>query len=131
MKVQTIFLNLIQGVKNALQESKDYTDNATAELTDSGWLSAGNLIRYRKKNGVVYITGRSAGDQSLPASTYVTLATLPSEYRPTESIRIGSDASGDGAIGITALVSTEGYIRIWSSAKNSYWNIFGSFPVGG
>lgn len=34
MKVQNIFLNLIQGIKNALQESKDYTDASVDSITD-------------------------------------------------------------------------------------------------
>lgn len=134
MKVYTILKNLWKSARSYsdsnLQTAKAYTDSKTAELTDSGWKELSTYVQYRRKNGVVYITGRSAGGQSLPASTYVTLGTLPDGYRPSQEVRIGSDTSG-GNYQILAAVTSGGLVRIWASSANAYWDIFGSFPVGG
>ena len=131
-------LNLAKRLKDAvahsddnLQEAKDSTDTKTTELTDSGWQELTPTVQYRKKNGVVYISGRSAGQQTIPASTYYTLGTLPEGYRPTIEVRLGADTSGDNGFEIVALATPSGLVRIWCSGARSYWDIFGCFPVGG
>lgn len=54
MKLYTILRNLIQSIKNALQEAKDYTDSIISAQTIIGETSGWNWIKY--ENGIAIAT---------------------------------------------------------------------------
>ena len=104
-------------------------------LTDSGWIFAtgqlGSPVKYRKKNGWVYIFVTSATTADIPANTFTTVFTLPEGFRPSGtngSVRLASDAAG-GTRYTTAIVNEDGNVQIHHTATSKYFNIMGSFPV--
>lgn len=122
LKVQEI-LEIIRDIKEALY--------------DSGWIKTegtlGSVVRYRKKNGWVYIHIAST-TSNVTAKVWTTVFTLPEGFRPadlgSESIRIGFDSAGGTHFG-TVAVYANGEIKLYQTSTTRYFNILGSFPVGG
>lgn len=117
LKVQEI-LETIKSIKEALY--------------DSGWIEYAEdiqTVKYCKKNGFVtlWIYNNPTG---INAKTWTTVFTLPEGFRPTMDIRIASDTSS-GDLFCTARVLTNGDVQIYLSIYQRYFNISGTFPVGG
>ena len=123
-------------VRRKIQEITDNIKRIKEALYDSGWITTtgtkGSPVKYRKKNGWVYIFVTSA-TSDIPANTFTTVFTLPEGFRPSGvsgSIRLASDAAG-GARYTTAIVTEAGEVQIYITASSRYFNITGAFPVGG
>ena len=55
-----------------------------SNLTDSGWQTIADYYQYRKLNGVIYVRKKNTTQISI-TSSFSTLFTLPTGFRPTES----------------------------------------------
>lgn len=120
-----------------VQEILESIKSIKEALYDSGWIETtgtkGSPVKYRKKNGWVYVFVTSATTGDIPANTFTTVFTLPEGFRPSGvsgSIRLASDAAG-GARYTTAIVGTDGNVQIYQTGASRYFNITGAFPVGG
>lgn len=127
---------MLDEVRRKIQEITDNIKSIKEALYDSGWIittgTKGSTVKYRKKNGWVYVCVLSS-TSDIPANTFTTVFTLPEGFRPVgngSSIRMGSDAAG-GARYTTAIVTEAGEVQIYITASSRYFNIMGSFPVGG
>ena len=127
---------MLDEVRRKIQEITDNIKSIKEALYDSGWIEAtGNLgtkVKYRKKNGwvSVHIT---TGTSNIPANTGTKVFTMPEGFRPTSvpsSLRLASDAAG-GARYTSAWIESGGAIYIYQTAASAYFNVMGSFPVGG
>lgn len=121
LKVQEI-LETIKSIKEALY--------------DSGWIEAtgsyGSKVKYRKKNGwvSVHIT---TGTSSIPANTGTLLFTMPDGFKPSSlptSLRLIGDGAGS-TTNVDGWIDSSGRIYIYRTAAGMYFNVAGSFPVGG
>lgn len=119
-----------------VQEILETLKSIKEALYDSGWIEAtgtkGSPVKYRKKNGWVYVFVTPA-TSAIPANTFTTVFTLPEGFRPSGTggpIRLASDSAG-GARYTTAIVDESGNVQIHMTASSQYFDITGSFPVGG
>jgi hypothetical protein len=104
----------------------------TALTADSGWTSL-NPLYYRKVGNIVYLTSNalSTAVSSIPATTWTTICTLPSGFRPDRRIdaaaSLGYNADVPGAIRI----GTGGVVEVWASAAvaSPYITFSTSYPV--
>lgn len=84
--------------KTAIAQGAAFTLNTNytagtvgSELEDTGWqtttaTSAGGSVKYRKVNGVVFVTRNVSG--TIATNTWTTLGTLPQGYRPTSLMQV-------------------------------------------
>jgi hypothetical protein len=100
-----------------------------AEIADTGWLTLNNYIKYRKKNGLVYVIGECSGSVNLTVNGYKTVGTLPTGYRPSTSVPFAVDFMGGNASNTTALISSNGAIDIYTTNATSYWRFSATFPI--
>lgn len=99
-------------------------------VSDTGWIELNTVIKYRRKNGVVYFNGYSNNKVGLTANDYKTVGTLPVGFRPTiEEVKFSVDAMAGDAKNMTAKIGTDGNIRIYAPSAYAYWRCNGSFPV--
>lgn len=133
-KIEDTPINIINNLTTAsaglgmldAYQGKVLNDN----FSDSGWIELNTVIKYRKKNGVVYFNGYSNNTTGLTANDYKTVGTLPTGYRPTiEEVNFSVDAMSGDAKNMTAKIGTDGNIRIYSTSTTAYWRCNGSFPV--
>lgn len=108
------------------------TSTLSAKLTDSGWKTLkadgtytfydiSNAIKYRLKNGMIYIEGKLSRFGASTGTT-VTIGTLPSGYRPTIEIRTAIpcvDYTYATAKGVIVYISTTGVLSIYKSFEDS------------
>ena len=97
--------------------------------SDNTWLYLNGVIRYRKKNGIVFITGDSANEVQLSPKIYNVVGTLPEGYRPSRSITITLGLKGTSDSQLTAYIGTDGKINLYTSVSTKYWRCGASFPV--
>lgn len=103
------FLNLLaDSTSAAIAADRVRLTAAEALLGDSGWInatlgggwgtSAGLTAKYRRKNGVVYLTGRLSGGAA------GTMFTLPAGFRPAQAclfiVANGTNATSPAAVTI-------------------------------
>lgn len=114
-----------------VQEILETIKNIKEALYDSGWIELNNEVSYRKKNGIVYVTGESAGSKGLSAGAYTEIGALPVGYRPNQTINgIAVDAYGGSQL-FTGYIGSGGGIMIYAVSHTNYWRMSASFPVGG
>ena len=85
--------------KAAIANGATFTENTNYETVtagalnynkDTGWMTLNTYLRYRKIGDVVYVEITS--DSYTPStSSWVTLGTLPSGYRPNVNVRVCLD----------------------------------------
>lgn len=88
--------------------AKSHTHTEYLSKEDSGWRTSG-ICKYRKKNGWVEVDVYSSSYNI--DTSYTTLMTLPSGYRPTQTLYAsGVDASG--TVGTVLYVNTSGTVGL-------------------
>lgn len=118
-----------------------YESNAVG-ISDTGWitipyeagytLGTGGPLRYRIREGVVYIQGGATG--SFTSGSYKTVATLPEVARPSaDQVRAGA-AGSSGRAGLYEVNKT-GEIKFafnaWGSSSAPTWMAMNcSYPLG-
>jgi len=86
---------------NNIEDGLEDVDTRVTTLeADTGWqdisyasgysAGTGDPLKYRVKNGIVYIKGYVTG--TFASGTYATVATIPASITPTEAIRGGAAA---------------------------------------
>lgn len=87
-------------------------DTGWANLSYASGFTSGNAgqLKYRVKNGIVYITGGASGTFTQGTYTTVNSGLIPEKYRPIQNMRVG--ACGSGARPCIAEVTTDGSIRL-------------------
>lgn len=112
------------------------------EENDTGWIvltsaadATRGYVKYRLKNGVVYVVGNSwNGGINLPADTTVKFGTLPEGFRPKnidEIMTIGTKRDYSG-YEIQASVNSNGEVLAWclhSGKSTEFWGFSMSYPV--
>lgn len=110
------------------------------EENDTGWLvltsasdATRGYVKYRLKNGVVYIYGNSLGGISLPTDGTVFLAgTLPASCRPSEEISTIGSRKDYAGYEIQVISQPDGKVLITNLYKNhptAHWGFSMSYPV--
>ncbi len=105
----------------------------SAKLEDAGWIPVNANIKYRKKAGIVTITGNSDGEITLPKfDDTVTVATLPEEVRPTVQILTLATPKSSSGYATQVRIFVEGQVSLCNLNPNttsSYWGFTVSYPV--
>lgn len=110
------------------------------EENDTGWLvltsasdATRGYVKYRLKNGVVYIYGNSWGGISLPTDGTGFLAgTLPASCRPSEEISTIGSRKDYAGYEIQVISQPDGKVMITNLYKDhntAYWGFSMSYPV--
>lgn len=119
MSSEAITRNDLKNILNGLGASIPYEDTGAKQLT------AG--IKYRRKNGIVFVDCYASNATSLTTS-YQTLGTLPEGYRPSETqyTPIGINNANVGV----AYISNAGVVgaKTFSGTTAYYWFHF-AYPV--
>lgn len=103
------------------------------KLEDTGWINLGSNARYRKKSGIVTITGNSDGELSIPKfDGTITLGTLPVDCRPDSNILSVATSKASTGYLLQVRVFPAGQVSITNLNPNSaatYWGFSLSYPV--
>lgn len=101
---------------------------ANLETVDTKVVYSPSYCYLRKKAGVVYVYGHSAGGLQLTGDgQWHSLTTIPSGYRPADDVYFaGANATG---VAISFHISTNGTIEYVLNANTSYWNYGASYLV--
>lgn len=123
-------------IKQCLTDIRDFCSDLKSKLVaateDTGWKTLNSQIKYRRKNGVVYVVGESAGSKPLSAKQYTTVGTLPVGFRSSIQIEgLGVDAYGGAGNDFTSFITTSGEIKIYANNGTAHWKFTTSFPAGG
>ena len=139
MKVFNLLLNLVQVIKNALQESKDYTDTLFSNIADYIISDTSNYIRF--KNGLVIQWGNlgvGIGQGAMYADTTIT---FPVEFANTGYQVLYGGITSTGAqynvpVPVTHTKNTKTCtVRVWRNIATAYdgqpWFSWLAIGVGG
>lgn len=109
--------------------SSGWSDWTVVDLrTDASWVSAWPIY-YRRKNGIVFVNGDSTNGEKLPANTYTTVYTLPSEYAPSTSIKFICSPYGNNQT-IIGQILTNGSIQLYPvNFETEYWAFNVTYPI--
>ena len=104
-----------------------------SKLEDTGWINLGSNARYRKKAGVVTITGNSDGEVVIPKfDGTITVGTLPEDCRPDDNILAVATSKSTSGYLLQVRVFATGQVSITNLNPNttaSYWGFSLSYPV--
>ena len=116
---ETITRTDLTNILNTLGTGVPYEDTGTKSLSYG--------IKYRRKNGFVFVDCYCAGDITLNTN-YQTLATLPEGYRPNDTLYVPMGSNGS-SVGV-AFVTSAGAIgaKTFSGTATYFWFHF-SYPV--
>lgn len=95
---------------------------------ESGGSSFNDWVKYRKRNGIVFICGTCSGEQEV-GNDWVTIINLPEDYRPTIDVPFvihnrGANADGYGD------VQSSGAVRLRNTlATMGYYEFSVSYPA--
>lgn len=92
-----------------------------SKLTDSGEKSDIPNIKYRKKNGIVFVTCYIPGSKTINTS-YQVLGTLPDGYRPAAGTLYGNAGTNSANVGVF-YINDSGTIgaKVFSGTTSYYW----------
>lgn len=109
-------------------------DKNNKEINDTGWIDLNEYVKYRKKNGNVYVTGNVSGD--LPLGTdenYISLGTLPEGFRPGNiDIPFAYHCVGGDNSYQSSYIRSSGNIALYRKSSQgvaNYYSFSVSFPV--
>lgn len=112
--------------------SREVSD-LNSKLEDTGWINLGSNARYRKKSGIVTITGNSDGELPIPKfDGTITLGTLPVDCRPDSNILAVATSKASTGYLLQVRVFPTGQVSITNLNPNSdvaYWGFSLSYPV--
>lgn len=86
-------------------------------------------MKYKVKNGFVYVQGESSNVLQLPFQEYVTIGTLPEGCRPATIIIFTPNSMG-GSATLYGRIEKNGDLKLYSSAVTAYWSYGFMFPLG-
>lgn len=100
---------------------------------DTTWKSGGSSfndwVKYRKRNGIVFICGNCAGEQ-IVGDDWVTMLNLPEGYRPTVDIPFTVHHRGTNAGDGYGEARTDGSVRLRNPFTSmGYYEFSVSFPA--
>ena len=105
----------------------------SGKLEDTGWINLRSNSRYRKKAGIVTITGNSDGEIAIPKfDGTITLGTLPENCRPDTNILAVATSKASTGYLLQVRVFETGQVSITNLNPNStasYWGFSLSYPV--
>lgn len=112
----------------------EYIYNGSAWVTyplDTGWINAtysgawgtssSMPVRYRRRNGVVYVEGEATG-----GSAASTIFNLPAGYRPTTQLKRMA-VNADGTAYYRAIIATGGNVSVSNAGSSATPNLAFSF----
>lgn len=100
------------------------------DVDDSGWVTLNNVIKYRKKNGFVIVTGVSSGNLALTSSAYTTVGTLPTGFRPATTIPFVFHCIGGSISAQSAYITEYGNIQLYVTDNGrDYWMFSVMYPL--
>lgn len=116
-----------------MDEANKQLAELNGKLEDTGWINLGSNARYRKKSGIVTITGNSDGELSIPKfDGTITLGTLPVDCRPGDNILAVATSKASTGYLLQVRVFPTGQVSITNLNPNSaaaYWGFSLSYPV--
>lgn len=113
--------NLFSDTTTTTDNLQSQIDTINSKLTPGGWISLGNTVYYKKVGNIVTVRGFSSGNFSLNANDYTTVATLPTEARPSMELLFPWSRVGEGTVGVTRIYASDGTIRLFVNASTTYW----------
>lgn len=100
---------------------------------DTGWKDLKTCIKYRKKNGVVYICGQSRKQINIAPKEFYSGGFLPAEYRPSHNIAtIGTQMNYTGYEIQCMIDSSTGEVQVGNlnpTQNSNYWGFIISYPT--
>ena len=98
---------------------------------ETNWSPINNGIRYRIKDGIVFIEGFSGGSEITHINSGTTnVMTLPTGYRPKiDSYAPFANRAINACSGFAKIEASTGILSISSSAATDYWSIQASYPL--
>ena len=117
--------------KNNLSVDGDISVNGRKiDASDTGWISLNKIIKYRVKNGFVFVACQSSGDVTLTKGSYTTVGALPQELKPGITIPFTFHCMGSSTFGPSAYIADDGRIQIYVTADNiQYWMFSVMYPL--
>lgn len=100
---------------------------------DTTWKSGGSSfndwVKYRKRNGIVFICGSCSGDQ-IVGDNWVTILILPEGYRPTVDVPFAIHHRGVNTGDGWGQARTDGVVRLRNPFTDmGYYEFSVSFPA--
>lgn len=98
---------------------------------DTGWLDLNDYIKYRKKNGIVFVCGYGKNEFKVGNGFYTTVGTLPEGFRPATTIWFTWTGISADVKNQSARVNNEGAIGLYllSGQSTENWGFTVSYPI--
>ena len=116
LKAKELFTKILQNIK-----SLNTNNTLTASTVYSGYCHA------LKRSGVVTVSGTSANGIQI-SNSYYALTTLPTEYRPPETVYFTGNAMG-GSQHVFGYVNANGVVYLYATGVTKYWSYSVTYPV--
>lgn len=98
---------------------------------DTGWITLNSVIKYRKIGKIVYIAGLSQNNVTVGGDVYITIGTLPTNFKPSNRVDFTVHYIGGIHNGQSNYIDTNGDIKMYLPLNDSaeYWGFSVSFPI--
>lgn len=90
-----------------------------------------NYCKARRVGRVVNLWGVSDGTYNIPAGSYTSLTTLPTQFRPDHNVTDVVEPYGDGTNQVTIHIRPDGIVQLFSPQGTTWWRYNVTYIVGG